>query len=173
MPAQSWYQNSVYYEVYVRAFSDSNGDGKGDLRGLCQKLGYLKDLGVDCLWLLPIYPSPLKDDGYDIANFYDIHPDFGTLEDFKSLLQIAHAIGLRIIMDLVLNHTSDQHPWFQESRSSRTNPKRDWYIWRDPRPGQRPPNNWQASFGGPAWEFDPATGQYYLHLFTKEQPDVN
>ena len=124
MASQSslWYKNAVFYQVYVRAFSDSNGDGKGDLRGLIQKLDYLRDLGVDCLWLMPTYPSPLKDDGYDIADYYGIHPDFGTIEDFKALLDAAHSLGLRVITELVLNHTSDQHPWFQAARSDRASP---------------------------------------------------
>ena len=173
MPAQSWYQNSVYYEVYVRAFSDSNGDGKGDLRGLCQKLGYLKDLGVDCLWLLPIYPSPLKDDGYDIANFYDIHPDFGTLEDFKSLLQIAHAIGLRIIMDLVLNHTSDQHPWFQAGRADRASPYHDYYVWSDTGKEYSHARIIFLDTEKSNWTWDEAAGQYFWHRFYSSQPDLN
>src|SRR5574341_1342690 len=126
-----WYQDAIFYEVYIRAFCDSNGDGHGDLRGVAQKLDYLKELGVDCLWLMPMYPSPLKDDGYDISDYYSVHPDYGTVEDFQYLLQEAHQRGLRIITDLVLNHTSEQHPWFVESRSSRDNPKRNWYVWSD------------------------------------------
>src|SRR5437868_3774247 len=126
-----WYVDAIFYQVYVRAFCDSNGDGNGDLRGLISKLDYLQSLGVDCLWLMPLYPSPRVDDGYDIADYYNIHPDYGTVEDFETLVREARQRGIRIITDLVLNHTSDQHPWFVESRSSRTNPKRDWYVWSD------------------------------------------
>ena len=126
-----WYKNAVFYEVYPRAFSDSNGDGHGDLRGLVQKLDYLKDLGVDCIWLLPIYPSPLRDDGYDISDYYGVLPTYGTLDDFRALVEAVHARGMRLIADLVLNHTSDQHPWFQSARSSRTSPYRDYYVWSD------------------------------------------
>lgn len=174
---QPWWKNAVIYHVYVRSFADSNGDGLGDLQGLINRLDYLKggesSLGVDALWLSPIYPSPDADFGYDVADYCNIDLRYGTLEIFDKLVEKAHERGIRIIMDLVFNHTSDQHPWFLESRSSRNNPKRDWYIWQDPAPGGRPPNNWQAVFGGRAWEFDPETEQYYLHLFVKQQPDLN
>jgi len=162
-----WWRDGVIYQIYPRSFADSNGDGLGDLPGIISRLDYLADLGVDGLWLSPIYPSPDKDFGYDVSDYCNVDPRYGSLADFDRLVAEAHALGLHLIMDMVMNHTSDQHAWFQESRSSQDNPKRAWYIWRDQ------PNNWQASFGGNAWEFDQATGQYYLHLFTKEQPDVN
>jgi alpha-glucosidase len=162
-----WWRDGVIYQIYPRSFADSNGDGLGDLPGIISRLDYLSDLGVDAIWLSPIYPSPDVDFGYDTRDHTAIDPRFGTLADFDRLVEAAHRRGLRIVLDMVLNHTSDQHPWFLESRASRQNPKRDWYIWREH------PNNWQASFGGQAWEYDRLTGQYYLHLFTKEQPDVN
>jgi alpha-glucosidase len=162
-----WWRDGVIYQIYPRSFADSNADGLGDLPGIISRLDYLADLGIDALWLSPVYPSPDKDFGYDVSDYCNIDPRYGTLADFDRLVVGAHARGLRLILDMVMNHTSDQHAWFQESRSSVANPKRDWYIWRDH------PNNWQASFGGNAWELDPLTGQYYLHLFTKEQPDVN
>jgi alpha-glucosidase len=167
MNSYLWWRDGVIYQIYPRSFADSNGDGLGDLPGIISRLDYLADLGIDAIWLSPIYPSPDKDFGYDVSDYCNIDPRYGTLADFDHLVVEAHARGLHLIMDMVLNHTSDQHEWFQESRSSRNNPKRDWYIWRDQ------PNNWQASFGGKAWEYDQRTGQYYLHLFTKEQPDVN
>jgi alpha-glucosidase len=162
-----WWRDGVIYQIYPRSFMDSNGDGLGDLPGIIARLDYLADLGVDAIWLSPIHPSPDKDFGYDVSDYCDVDPRYGCLDDFDRLVAEAHARGLRLIMDMVMNHTSDQHAWFKEARASRDNPKRDWYIWRDQ------PNNWQASFGGKAWEFDQASGQYYLHLFTKEQPDVN
>ena len=168
-----WWQRGVIYQIYPRSFQDSNGDGVGDLRGILQRLDYLAWLGVDAIWLSPIYPSPMADFGYDVADYCDIHPLFGNLEDFDRLVAEAHARGLKVILDYVPNHTSSQHPWFLESRSSRESPKRDWYIWRDPAPGGGPPNNWLAFFGGPAWTWDEATGQYYLHSFLPEQPDLN
>nr|PZN31071.1 MAG: alpha-amylase [Chloroflexota bacterium] len=168
-----WWQRGVIYQIYPRSFQDSNGDGVGDLRGILQRLDYLAWLGVDAIWLSPIYPSPMADFGYDVADYCDIHPLFGNLEDFDRLVAEAHARGLKVILDYVPNHTSSQHPWFLESRSSRESPKRDWYIWRDPAPDGGPPNNWLAFFGGPAWTWDEATGQYYLHSFLPEQPDLN
>lgn len=174
-----WWKGAVVYQIYPRSFKDSNGDGFGDLEGIRQKLDYLKNLGVDVLWLSPIYASPQADNGYDIADYYDIDPMFGTLEDFDCLLADVHERGMRLVMDLVVNHSSDENPWFVESRSSRDNPKRDWYIWRDPRPGHvggeagAQPNNWGSFFSGSAWAWDEATGQYYLHLFDKKQPDLN
>ncbi len=162
-----WWRDGVIYQIYPRSFADSNGDGLGDLGGILSHLDYLADLGIDAIWLSPFYPTPDKDFGYDISEYTDVDPRFGSLEEFDRLMAEAHRRGIRIILDLVLNHTSDKHPWFVDSRSSLDNPKRDWYIWRDH------PNNWQASFGGKAWEYDPQTGQYYLHLFTREQPDVN
>ena len=158
--------------VHVKSFCDSNGDGVGDLKGITSKLDYLKLLGVDVLWLTPIYQSPNDDNGYDISSYYDIQKEFGTMEDFDELLQQAHQRGIRIILDIVLNHTSDEHPWFVESRKDRNNPYRDYYIWMDPKDGHEP-NNWTSCFQGPAWEYDLTTGQYYLHLFSKKQPDLN
>ena len=163
----NWWKHAVIYEVYPRSFQDSNGDGIGDLRGILGHLDYFVDLGVDAIWITPIFPSPMADFGYDVANYCGIDPIFGTMADFDLLLEQAHARGLRLVLDLVPNHTSDQHPWFVESRSSRENAKRDWYIWRDE------PNNWTSQFGGSAWEFDAATGQYYCHSFLKQQPDLN
>jgi len=169
-----WWQKGVIYQIYPRSFKDSTGNGIGDLPGIVEKLPYLDEiLGVDALWLSPFYPSPMKDFGYDVADYRGVDPLFGTREDFYHLLAECHRRGMRMIIDLVPNHSSDQHPWFQESRSSRSNPKRDWYIWRDPRPDGSPPNNWLSVFGGPAWEWDDHTGQYYLHSFLKEQPDLN
>ncbi len=168
-----WWRDGVIYQIYPRSFADANGDGIGDLRGIISHLDYLRALVIDAVWLSPIYRSPMKDFGYDVSDYRDVDPVFGTLADFDDLLREAHARGIRIVMDMVMNHTSDEHPWFVESRSSRDNPKRDWYIWRDPRPGNKPPNNWASAFGGSAWEFDAKTGQYYLHLFLPGQPDLN
>jgi alpha-glucosidase len=168
-----WWQTSVIYQIYPRSFQDSDGDGVGDLRGIIKRLPYLTELGVDALWLSPVFRSPMADFGYDISDYADIDPLFGTLADFDALLDAAHGQGLKVILDLVPNHTSDQHPWFIESRSSRANQKRDWYIWRDPGPLGGPPNNWQSEFGGSAWQRDEATGQYYYHAFLSGQPDLN
>ncbi len=169
-----WWQTGVIYQIYPRSFKDSNGDGIGDLGGVLEKLDYLSDtLGVDAIWLSPFYPSPMADFGYDVADYTDVDPIFGDLATFDALVAEAHRRGLRVIIDIVPNHTSDRHPWFIASRSSRDNPKRDWYVWRDPAPDGGPPNNWLSVFGGPAWEYDEATGQYYLHSFLKEQPDLN
>jgi len=167
-----WWQTAVIYQIYPWSFQDSNGDGIGDLPGILQRLDYLQDLGIGGIWLSPIYPSPMKDFGYDVSDYQGIDPRFGTMADFDRLLQEAHRLGIRVIMDLVLNHTSDQHPWFQDSRSSRNAQKRDWYYWAGSRQGE-PPSNWRAVFGGSAWEWDPVTAQYYLHSFLKEQPDLN
>jgi alpha-glucosidase len=169
----SWWQTGVVYQVYPRSFFDSNGDGVADLPGISSKLDYLRWLGVNATWLSPIYPSPMADFGYDISNYTEVHPLFGTLEDLDSLLHQTHQRDIKLILDFVPNHTSDEHPWFQEARESRTNGKRDWYIWRDPAPGGDPPNNWTSLFGGSAWQFDQQTGQYYLHLFDVKQPDLN
>ncbi len=160
------------YQIYPRSFADSNGDGIGDLPGITSRLDYLKDLGVDVIWLSPVYRSPQDDNGYDISDYRDIDPMFGTLADFDELLAQVHVRGMKLVMDLVVNHTSDEHPWFIESRSSLDNPKRDWYWWRDGKDGQ-PPTNWGSIFSGSAWELDETTGQYYLHLFTRKQPDLN
>lgn len=168
-----WWQTGIIYQIYPRSFRDANGDGVGDLPGILEKLDYLDWLGVDALWLSPIYPSPMADFGYDISDYTGIHPLFGTLDDFDRLLAETHRRGMWLILDFVPNHTSEAHPWFLESRSTRTNPKRDWYIWRDPGPNGGPPNNWLSNFGGSAWEWDEATGQYYYHAFLKQQPDLN
>lgn len=168
-----WWQRGIIYQIYPRSFMDSDGDGVGDLPGILSRIDYLHELGVDAIWLSPIFPSPMADFGYDVADYTAIHPLFGTLGDFDRLLAAAHARGMKVMLDFVPNHSSDEHPWFVESRSSRENPKRDWYIWRDPAPGGGPPNNWMSYFGGSAWEYDPPTGQYYLHLFVDKQPDLN
>ena len=168
-----WWERGIIYQIYPRSFMDSNGDGVGDLVGIRNKLDYLQWLGVDAIWISPIYPSPMADFGYDISNYTDIDPIFGTLNDFDALLADAHDRGLKVLLDYVPNHTSDHHPWFLESRSSRDSAKRDWYIWRDPKAGGGPPNNWLSNFGGGAWEWDEKTGQYYYHAFLKEQPDLN
>lgn len=163
-----WWQSAVFYQIYPRSFADGNGDGIGDFKGIIEKLDYLSDLGVDGIWLSPHFPSPNWDCGYDISNYTDVAPEYGTLEDFKIFLREAHARNIRVILDLVLNHTSDEHSWFLESKSSRDNPKADWYIWVD-----APPNNWQSCFDGEAWTFAPERGQYYYHYFMKQQPDLN
>src|SRR5215216_6528740 len=173
MADPAWWHRAVLYQIYPRSFRDSDGDGVGDITGLCQRLDHLVELGVDALWLSPVFPSPMADFGYDVADYCDIDPLFGSLADFDALLADSHARGLKVILDLVANHTSDQHSWFQESRASRTSAKRDWYIWRDPAPGGGPPNNWLSEFGGGAWEYDAASGQYYLHTFLASQPDLN
>ncbi|MDN6429266.1 MAG: alpha-glucosidase [Propionibacterium sp.] len=177
--SDEWWKQAVVYQVYPRSFADSDGDGYGDLRGVIDHLDHLEQLGIDVIWLSPIYRSPQADNGYDICDYRDIDPMFGTLADFDELLDAAHARGIRIVMDLVVNHTSDEHAWFRESRSGLDSPKRDWYIWRRPRDGMEPgepgaePNNWGSFFSGPAWELDEATGEYYLHLFHRKQPDLN
>ena len=173
MESYKWWQEGVVYQIYPRSFADSEGDGTGDLRGVISRLDHLEWLGIDAIWLSPIYPSPMADFGYDISNYTGIHPIFGTLEDFDELVEQAHERGFKIVLDFVPNHTSDEHPWFVESRSSRENPKRDWYIWADPAPGGGPPNNWESNFGGPAWTWDEKTGQYYLNSFDPKQSDLN
>jgi len=169
-----WWQSGVIYQVYPRSFKDASGDGVGDLKGITQKLDYLEWLGVDAVWICPFYPSPMADFGYDVSDYTGVHPMFGTQEDFDELLLGAHDRGIRVLLDFVPNHTSDEHPWFQGSRSSRTSPQRDWYVWRDPKPDGGPPNNWVSMLGGePAWTFDEGTGQYYLRTFDTKQPDLN
>jgi alpha-glucosidase len=168
-----WWQSAIIYQIYPRSFQDSNGDGIGDLRGILRRLEHLEELGADAIWLSPIFPSPMADFGYDISDYTDIDPLFGTLADFDELIAATHARGLKLLLDLVPNHTSDRHPWFALSRASRGNPKRNWYLWRDPAPDGGPPNNWLSEFGGSAWEFDAGTGQYYYHAFLREQPDLN
>jgi alpha-glucosidase len=172
--AQSaWWKSGIIYQVYPRSFQDSNADGVGDLNGIVRRLDYFAWLNIDAIWISPVYPSPMADFGYDISNYYGIDPLFGTLSDFDRLVDEAHARDLKVILDFVPNHTSDQHAWFQDSRSSRNSSKRDWYVWRDAGPGGGPPNNWLSQFGGPGWTLDPATGQYYLHSFLRQQPDLN
>ena len=171
--SHEWWKHAVFYEIYPRSFADSNGDGIGDLPGITARLGYLKDLGIDAVWLTPCYPSPQVDFGYDVSDYEAIDPAYGTLKDFESLEHQARSHEIRIIMDFVLNHTSDQHKWFIDSRSSRSSAHRDWYIWRDGKPGGQPPNNWESLFGGSAWKLDPQTNQYYYHRFYAEQPDLN
>ncbi|WP_226536876.1 glycoside hydrolase family 13 protein [Fictibacillus halophilus] len=167
-----WWKEAVGYQIYPRSFQDSNGDGIGDLKGIIQRLDYIKDLGIDVIWICPMYKSPNDDNGYDISDYQDIMEDFGTMEDFDALLNEVHKRDMKLIIDLVLNHTSDEHQWFIESSSSKDNPKRDWYIWRDGKDGKEP-NNWESIFSGSAWEFDEKTDQYYLHVFSTKQPDVN
>jgi alpha-glucosidase len=169
----SWWQTGVIYQIYPRSFLDGNRDGIGDLTGIIRKLDYLQWLGVDILWLSPIYPSPMADFGYDISNYLDVDPIFGTLQDLDALIEQVHRHSLKLVLDFVPNHTSDEHPWFQESRCSQTNEKHDWYLWQDPAPDGGPPNNWQSIFGGSAWEFDEQRKQYYLHMFDVRQPDLN
>ena len=172
-PKYLWWQTGVVYQIYPRSYMDANNDGIGDLPGITQRLDYIQDLGVEAVWLSPMYPSPMHDFGYDVADYCDVNPTFGTLADFDVLLAETHKRGMKLMLDLVPNHTSSEHKWFLESRSSRDNPKRDWYIWRDPAPDGGVPNNWLSHFGGPAWTFDEKTGQYYLHQFVKQQPDLN
>ena len=167
-----WWQRAVVYQIYPRSFQDSNGDGIGDIPGIIERLPYLKALGIQVIWLSPIYQSPNDDNGYDISDYLKVSPDFGTMDDVQNMLSVAHDLGLKIMMDLVVNHTSDEHQWFIESRKNKENPYRDYYIWRDPVDGHEP-NNWLSDFGGSAWEFDDKTKQYYLHLFSKKQPDLN
>ena len=170
---RNWWKEAVAYQVYPRSFNDSNGDGIGDIPGLIEKLDYLENLGIDVIWLSPMYPSPNDDNGYDISDYKGIMSEFGTMNDFDQLLSSIHQRGMKLILDLVVNHTSDEHPWFIESKSSKTNAKRDWYIWADPKPDGSEPNNWESIFNGSTWEFDESTKQYYFHLFSKKQPDLN
>lgn len=171
-----WWQRAVFYQIYPRSFADSNGDGTGDLRGIVPHLDYLSNvLGVDAIWLSPVYPSPMVDNGYDVSDYYSVDPLFGSIEDFDLFVEEVHARGLHMLMDWIPNHTSKRHHWFQEARRSRDDPRRDWYVWRDPAPDGGPPNNWRSFFPrvGPAWTFDSATSQWYLHSFLPDQPDLN
>lgn len=170
---RNWWKEAVAYQVYPRSFNDSNGDGIGDLPGLIEKLDYLENLGIDVIWLSPMYPSPNDDNGYDISDYKGIMSEFGTMDDLDQLLSNIHQRGMKLILDLVVNHTSDEHPWFIESKSSKASAKRDWYIWADPKPDGSEPNNWESIFNGSTWEFDESTKQYYFHLFSKKQPDLN
>jgi alpha-glucosidase len=171
--SESWWRRGVVYQVYPRSFMDTNGDGVGDLNGITAKLPYLQDLGVDAVWISPFYPSPMADFGYDVTDHTAVDPLFGTLEDFDKLVAEAHRRDVRVLVDFVPNHTSDRHPWFQDARSTKDSPRRDWYLWTDPPSGGGPPNNWRSVFGGPAWTLDGPTGQYYYHAYLPEQPDVN
>ncbi|MDF1872066.1 alpha-amylase family glycosyl hydrolase [Vannielia sp.] len=168
-----WWRGAVIYQVYPRSYQDSTGDGVGDLAGITRRLGHIASLGVDALWISPFFKSPMKDFGYDVSDYCDVDPMFGTLADFDALIVRAHELGVKVLIDLVLSHTSDQHPWFQESRADRTNPKADWYVWADPKPDGTPPNNWLSIFGGSAWQWDGGRMQYYLHNFLTSQPDLN
>lgn len=173
-----WWKTGIIYQIYPRSFKDSNGDGIGDINGIISKLDYLNDgtknsLGIDAIWISPMYKSPMKDYGYDVSDYYDIDPNFGTMNDFDRLINEAHKRNIKVLLDFIPNHTSDQHSWFKQSRSSKVDPKRDWYIWRDPKSDGTPPNNWISVFGGPAWTLDKKTQQYYLHTFLSEQPDLN
>ncbi|MEY8599610.1 glycoside hydrolase family 13 protein [Staphylococcus shinii] len=170
---KQWWKEAVAYQVYPRSFNDSNNDGIGDLPGVIEKLDYLKDIGIDVIWLSPMYKSPNDDNGYDISDYTDIMDEFGTMDDFNLLLDSIHRRGMKLILDLVVNHTSDEHPWFIESKSSKDNPKRDWYIWQEPKSDGTEPNNWESIFNGSTWEYDETTGEYYFHLFSKKQPDLN
>jgi alpha-glucosidase len=171
--ADIWWRNGIFYQIYPRSYQDSNGDGVGDIAGIVERLPYVSALGADAIWLSPIFPSPMADFGYDVSDYVGVDPLFGTMADFDALVGAAHAAGLKIILDLVPNHTSDRHPWFIESRSSRASPKRDWYLWRDPRADGGAPNNWMSEFGGTAWAYDTGTRQYYYHAFLAQQPDLN
>ncbi|HEX7370806.1 MAG TPA: alpha-amylase family glycosyl hydrolase [Rhodanobacteraceae bacterium] len=173
MNNRDWWQGAIIYEIYPRSFQDSNGDGVGDLRGILDRLDYVAALGVDAIWIAPFFKSPMRDFGYDIADYRDVDPTFGTLADFDALLDAAHQRGLKVIIDQVPSHSSDQHPWFQQSRRDRANPKADWYVWVDPRADGTPPNNWLSLFGGSAWQWEPRRHQYYLHNFLASQPDLN
>jgi alpha-glucosidase len=168
-----WWRGGVIYQIYPRSFQDSNGDGIGDLPGITQRLGYIAELGVDAIWIAPFFKSPMKDFGYDVSDYCDVDPMFGTLDDFKAVLEQAHGLGLKVMIDQVLSHTSDQHPWFAESRASRDNAKADWYVWADAQDDGTPPNNWLSIFGGSAWQWDTRRCQYYLHNFLTSQPDLN
>lgn len=174
---KTWWKNGTVYQIYPSCFKDSNGDGIGDIPGIISKLDYIKDLGIDIVWLCPMYESPQIDMGYDISNYEDVHKPYGSVADMDDLIQGCHDRGMRLVIDLVVNHTSDQHQWFKESRSSKNNPKRDWYIWRpakyDVNGHREPPNNWRSNFGGSVWQWDEATEEYYMHLFAPEQPDLN
>ncbi|NRP36056.1 Oligo-1,6-glucosidase [Marinobacterium sp. xm-d-579] len=173
MSNNPWWKGGIIYQIYPRSYMDSNGDGIGDLPGITSKLDYIASLGVDAIWLSPFFKSPMKDFGYDVSDYCDVDPMFGTLDDFKALVARAHELGLKVMIDQVLSHTSDQHPWFTESRSNRTNPKADWYVWADPKPDGTPPNNWLSIFGGSSWQWDTQRQQYYLHNFLTSQPDLN
>ncbi len=171
--SRPWWKGASIYQIYPRSFADSNGDGIGDLAGITARLEHIAELGVDAIWLSPFFPSPMKDFGYDVADYCGVDPIFGSLKDFDALVARAHDLGLKVLIDQVFSHSSDQHPWFVDSRSSATAAKADWYVWADARPDGSPPSNWQSVFGGPAWTWDARRGQYYMHNFLKEQPQLN
>lgn len=173
MTDPDWWRGAVIYEIYPRSFQDSNGDGIGDLAGITRRLGHVADLGVDAIWVAPFFASPMRDFGYDVADYRSVDPVFGSLDDFDALVAEAHRLGLKVVIDQILSHSSDRHPWFAESRSGRAHPRADWYVWADPKPDGSPPNNWQSVFGGPAWTWDSRRRQYYFHNFLREQPDLN
>ncbi|MEO0638038.1 MAG: alpha-amylase family glycosyl hydrolase, partial [Pseudomonadota bacterium] len=170
---KDWWRGAVIYQIYPRSYQDSDGDGVGDLKGITRRLPYIADLGVDAIWISPFFTSPMKDFGYDVSNYTNVDPSFGTLDDFSELVRKAHTLGIKVMIDQVISHSSDQHPWFHESRQSRTNARSDWYVWADPLPDGTPPNNWLSIFGGSAWEWDARREQYYLHNFLVSQPDLN
>ncbi|MEO1960970.1 MAG: alpha-amylase family glycosyl hydrolase, partial [Paracoccus sp. (in: a-proteobacteria)] len=170
---KEWWRDAVIYQIYPRSFQDDDGDGIGDLKGIARRLGHVADLGADAIWLSPIFTSPMKDMGYDVSDYTGIDPLFGTIADFDALVARAHDLGLKVIIDQVLSHTSDKHPWFEQSRQDRGNPRADWYVWAEPNPDGTPPSNWPSVFGGPAWEWEPRRRQYYLHNFLIQQPDLN
>jgi glycosidase len=174
---KQWWMESVGYQIYPRSYKDTNGDGVGDLPGIIEKLDYIADLGVNLIWICPFYQSPMDDNGYDVSDFYNVDPLFGSMNDAIELIQKAHHLGIRVILDLVMNQTSDEHPWFVESRSSKNNPKRDWYIWRDGKKDKKgnllPPTNWASFFEGSCWNYDENTGQYYMKIFSNKMPDLN
>ncbi|MDP3523466.1 MAG: alpha-amylase family glycosyl hydrolase, partial [Hoeflea sp.] len=172
-PDVDWWRGGVIYQVYPRSFQDTSGDGVGDLIGIAERIGYIASLGVDAIWISPFFTSPMKDFGYDVSDYTNVDPMFGTLGDFDFLVKVAHEHGIRIIIDLVMSHSSDQHPWFLESRAGRDNPKSDWYVWAEPKPDGTPPNNWLSIFGGSAWQWDGKREQYYMHNFLTSQPDLN
>ncbi|GAE92094.1 trehalose-6-phosphate hydrolase [Gracilibacillus boraciitolerans JCM 21714] len=169
---EKWWQKSVVYQIYPKSFNDTTGNGAGDIQGIIDKLDYLKNLGIDVIWLTPIYASPQKDNGYDISDYYKIHPEYGIMADFEKLLTEVHQRGIKLIMDIVVNHTSTEHKWFKEAQASKVNSYRNYYIWKDG-DSSTPPTNWQSKFGGSAWQYDASTKQYYLHLFDKTQADLN
>ncbi|MGQ3292305.1 MAG: alpha-amylase family glycosyl hydrolase, partial [Shinella sp.] len=172
-PDKDWWRGAVIYQIYPRSFQDTNGDGIGDLRGITERLAHVASLGADAIWISPFFTSPMKDFGYDVSDYQDVDPIFGVLADFDALIAEAHRLNIRVMIDLVLSHTSDKHPWFVESRSRRTNPRADWYVWADSKPDGTPPNNWLSIFGGSAWQWDPTRLQYYMHNFLTSQPDLN
>ena len=170
---KDWWRGAVIYQIYPRSYQDTDGDGVGDLKGITSRLPYIAQLGADAIWISPFFTSPKNDFGYDVSNYTDVDPSFGTLDDFSELVRTAHTLGIKVMIDQVISHSSDQHPWFQESRQTRDNDRADWYVWADPEPDGTPPNNWLSIFGGPAWQWDARREQYFLHNFLTSQPDLN